>query len=315
MNTLSAGDAGSSARVVVLLATRNGAQWLPAQLESILNQEDVEVRVIALDDESTDGTAEWLAGEAGKDPRVTVIDVPGASGSAAANFYRLITTATVDPDELVAFADQDDIWRPGKLARHARLLVEGRDGVSSDVVAFDTAGKRTLIRKSYPQVEFDYLLESPGPGSTFLISPRLFAETRAALQREDGDARKADFHDCLIYAIARGRHWNWLIDDVPSLDYRQHDDNVRGANVGASSAVERLRLVRNRWHRNQAIILASVALDVATGPIRGRLEYVRGLMERRGLRARWRLARTAGQLRRRPRDQRIIGLLIATGVW
>jgi rhamnosyltransferase len=308
-------EPGTIPEVIVLLATRNGAKWLPQQLASILDQRGVSVRVIALDDGSTDGTDAWLLAQSQRDPRLTVLEPMGASGSAAANFYRLIRHAPVNAGCLVAFADQDDVWMPDKLARHADLLAGGYDGVSSDVTAFDGSGHRTLIRKSNPQVDFDYLLESPGPGCTFLMSPRLFELTKRLLDSDSSAARQADFHDCLVYAIARASGWNWLIDAVPSVDYRQHDENVRGANIGLASAVDRWHLVRNRWHRRQALVLAMVGLEVASPAIRQPLERVRDLLASRGVRARRALASLSPQLRRRRRDQRIIGLLIVLGIW
>jgi rhamnosyltransferase len=303
-------------RIAVLLATYNGVRWLPEQLDSILSQSGVTVRVVALDDGSTDGTLEWLTERAATEPRLTVLPSQGRAGSAAANFYRLLETAEIRPDELVAFADQDDVWLDGKLSRHAELLSSlDCDGVSSDVTAFRPDGTRTLVHKSFPQRRFDYLLESPGPGSTFLLSHRLFELVRGLLQSESVDARSADYHDWLVYAVARARGWSWHIDDWPSVDYRQHDDNAMGANVGVSSAISRLGLIRDRWHRGQATLLARVGIDVAEAATKAELERVLALLTGRGIRARLALARLSGELRRRPRDRRIIGVLIATGVW
>ena len=300
----------------MLLATHNGVRWLSEQLDSILDQSGVGVRVVALDDDSTDGTRELLERMSQKEPRLTLLPDQGRSGSAAANFYRLLLTASVDEDELVAFADQDDIWVEGKLARHAELLVDGGfDGVSSDVTAFRGDGARNLIRKSFPQRAYDYLLESPGPGSTFLMSHRLFSLARRVLGEPGSLAHQVDYHDWLLYALARARGWSWHIDDSPSVDYRQHDHNAMGANVGARSAVSRLKLIRQRWHRGQAVLLARIGIGVAATSVRPGLERVLGLLTATGLRARWELARLSGQLRRRPRDRRIIGVLIATGVW
>ncbi len=45
------------------------------------------------------------------------------------------------------------------------------------------------------------------------------------------------------------------------------------------------------------------------------LETLLALLEGRGFRARRTLAARAGQFRRRSRDQRIIGFLIAVGIW
>lgn len=302
-------------RVAVLLATFNGLRWLPEQLDSILDQEGVDVRVIALDDESTDGTREWLLERAATEPRLAVLDPMGASGSAAANFLRLIRTAPLDPDELIAFADQDDVWSLGKLARHVRLLRErDADGVSSNVTAFHADGRRTLVRKDYPQREFDYLLESPGPGSTFLMTPRLIALVRDVLSTQP-DASRVDYHDWLVYAIARAAGMTWHIDSESTVDYRQHGDNAMGANLGASQASSRLALIRSRWHRTQAATLARIGLAVAAPDRQSGLVRMRNLFERTGPRSRLALLLHAGQVRRRPRDRWIIRVLIALGVW
>ncbi|HOW01920.1 MAG TPA: glycosyltransferase family 2 protein, partial [Rhodoglobus sp.] len=90
---------------------------------------------------------------------------------------------------------------------------------------------------------------------------------------------------------------------------------VMGANTGLSPALTRLRLIREQWHRTQAIIHARSALRVATPDTRAGLEQMLRLLEGRGIRARWTLASHAGQMRRRPRDRAIIRVLIATGVW
>jgi rhamnosyltransferase len=305
-------DAG--ARIVVLLATHNGVRWLDEQVHSILNQEGVTVRIVALDDGSTDGTIEWLADFAAREPRFTVLPDDGTAGSAAANFYRLIAAAPQREGELVAFSDQDDIWRPGKLARHAALLATGVDGVSSSVMSFDSSGRTSLVRKDYPQRRFDFLLESPGPGCSFLITGRL-ASLAAEVLANDENARAVQFHDSLVYAIARGHGWSWHIDGEPSVDYRQHDANVMGSNVGVRQGFERLRLIREHWLRNHSVLLTSVAIGVAPEEQRAKLERIRALMTGRGIRNRFALAGLSGQLRRRPRDRGIIGLLITLGVW
>lgn len=301
-------------RVAVLLATRNGVRWLDEQLRSVLDQADVDVRVIASDDASTDGTREALELIASADSRVTVLPAIEASGSSAANFYRLIRDANIADDELVAFADQDDIWEQNKLAAHAALMNAGFDGVSSNVTTFGADGSSTLLRKDYPQRQFDYLLESPGPGSTFLLSNHVFALVRELLN-EDPLASSVDYHDWLIYATARAAGMRWHIDPTPTVRYRQHDANTMGANVGARSAVSRLTLIRERWHREQATALARIAITLSTPADRAELGALIDLLEGGGPARRWKLARQSARLRRRPRDQRIIGLLILTGVW
>ena len=305
---------GAAPEVVVLLATFNGIRWLPEQVSSILDQQGAPVTIIAMDDGSTDGTINWLRQRADSEPRLTFIDDGTKAGSASRNFYRLLTT--VDTGEaLVAFADQDDIWMPGKLRRHAELLASGFDGVSSSVTAFTAAGKRTLVRKDYPQRTRDYLLESPGPGSTFLLTPRLAQLTRDLLTRPDAVAPEVDFHDSLIYAIARSHGWSWHIDGESTVSYRQHDDNVMGSNTGFAAALARLKLIRSHWLRNHAVLLTRVSIQSAPPSDRAALEQILHLLTATGLRSRLELARMSGQMRRRPRDQGIIALLVAIGVW
>jgi len=302
--------------VVVLLATYNGMRWLPEQLASILAQERVRVRIVALDDESTDSTRDWLVEQSHADARLTVLPSMGASGSSAANFYRLIAHVKPPRDGYLAFSDQDDVWLPGKLARHVDLLRSGQhDGISSSVTAFSPDGARRVIRKDYPQRRFDYLTESPGPGCTFVLTPRMAALVAEQLADDESPARDAAHHDSLIYALARGRGWSWHIDGATTLDYRQHDSNVMGANTGLRPALARLRLIRQHWHRTQAIIHARSALRVASPDNAAGIADMLRLLEGRGIRKRWALASRAGQMRRRPRDRTIIGLLIAIGVW
>jgi rhamnosyltransferase len=303
-------------RVTVLLATHNGERWLGEQLDSIFAQVGVNLRIVALDDASTDSTPAILTERARTEPRLTVLPSQGASGSAAANFYRLLIAVPLSEAGFIAFADQDDIWMPDKLARHAALLADGtRDGVSSDVTAFSADGRRALVRKSYPQRQYDFLFESPGPGCSFLISPRLAALVRDRLTDTNSRASEADFHDWLIYAICRGAKWNWYIDDVSSLDYRQHDSNAMGANSGIGAAMARLRLMRARWHREQAALLCQVAMEVAPELSRRELTAIQRELTGRGVARRASLLRRASQLRRRPRDRAIIGTLIALGIW
>jgi rhamnosyltransferase len=302
-------------RVTVLLATYNGRRWLPDQVHTILGQRGVDVTLVVLDDGSTDGTAEWLAERASGDPRIVVLPSGDPSGGAAANFYRLVERADVTGADFVSFADQDDLWTPDKLARHAALSrSEGYDGISSSITSFDAEGRRTLVRKSFPQRRFDFLTESPGPGSTFLMTPRLFVLVLSVLA-DDPRARTADYHDSLVYVIARSAGLRWFIDPVPTVDYRQHEHNVMGANLGSTSALARLSLIREKWHRGQAILHARVGLGVAAAEVRPDLELMLGLMTTPGLRARFALARRCWWMRRRPRDRFIIGTLIALGIW
>lgn len=308
-------------RVVILLAVYNGMPWLPEQIESILAQRDVQVRIVISDDGSTDGSVEWVQARAPFDGRIRMLPMTVPSGSAAANFRRLIADADVAEGELVAFADQDDIWHSDKLARHAALISTGADGVSSSVDALYPDGSRVLIRKDWPQRKWDFLTEGPGPGCSQLLSASGFALVRRVVL-EVPEAAETEFHDWLTYVALRAAGRRWVIDGPTSLDYRQHAGNVLGANRGINAAIARLGMIGSLWHRRQAAINARIALAVAeriapnpSAPDGAELRELLGLFEQRGPRARIALARRTSQLRRRPRDQLTLSILIAGGIW
>jgi glycosyltransferase involved in cell wall biosynthesis len=101
--------------VSVVLATRNGVAFVGAQVRSILGQSRPAQQIVVADDGSTDDTLAVVEAELAASPwrgdvitirRDAALGVVGnvSSGLAAAR------------GELVALADQDDVWSPDKLA-------------------------------------------------------------------------------------------------------------------------------------------------------------------------------------------------------
>ena len=68
-------------RVIVLMATFNGLDWLPEQLNSILNQVDVDISVIISDDKSPDASCEFIKKMVGSDNRITLLSRAQKFGS------------------------------------------------------------------------------------------------------------------------------------------------------------------------------------------------------------------------------------------
>ncbi|SFS14046.1 rhamnosyltransferase [Agrococcus baldri] len=305
-------------RIVVLMATHQGARYIDEQLRTVLGQQGVEVRLVISDDASTDGTAAIVA-SAAHDPRVTVLPAR-RSGSAPGNFLRLVREADVADADAVAFVDQDDLWHLDKLSRQWALLgSRGADAVSSDVLAFwgpdpEHATAARMLRKSQPQRELDFLLESAGPGCTFLMSARAFATIREVV----ADPARIDPsvpHDWLAYAIVRATGGSWYIDDESTLDYRQHGKNTTGANVGLRQAAVRGGKLANGEYRRQCGAVARLSAELAEGALGARLAAVAPLFDRSDLASRRALWRIAPQLRRDPRDVVLLRLVLLLGTW
>lgn len=250
---------GERAHVVVLLAAFNGRPWIAEQVESILDQVGVDVSLIVSDDMSDDGTWEWLQDLAGRDARLTLLPREKIGG-AAKNFYRLLQQSDISTADYIALADQDDIWEPEKLSRHAGILKNSRClGVSSNVRAFWEDNRTSLLKKNDEQRSFDFLFEAPGPGCSFLMKPELIFLMRNVLDDPTLGAMHVGLHDWLIYAVCRASGNSWHIDDFPSLRYRQHSSNEFGANVGWRAKFARLDRMRGGWYRDEVRKIARVS--------------------------------------------------------
>lgn len=247
----------SKPKVAVLLASYNGAQWLEAQVLSILACEGVAPHIFLSDDGSTDGTVH-IAKEICCD-RLTVLP-PSPQGSAGQNFIRLMLDTPWDGYDYVCLADQDDVWNADKLARAVAVLRNtGAAAYSSDITAFWPDGRQQYIRKSQPQCRWDYLFESAGPGNTFVWPMAQANFLRAFLMHADPVLRgQIALHDWAFYAIFREAGKSWHIDAHSGLAYRQHGENVLGASKGLKAVWARLDLLRNGWYRRQILCLAAL---------------------------------------------------------
>jgi len=109
-----------SARVSVIIPTFNRAHLIGRALNSVLPQCREGDEVIVVDDGSTDGTEQVLAGYGN---RIQYIRIHNSGAGSARN--RGLDAAG---NELVAFLDSDDEWMPGKLELQ-RSLLDARDDV------------------------------------------------------------------------------------------------------------------------------------------------------------------------------------------
>lgn len=100
--------------ISVAMCTYNGARYVRQQLESIARQTAAPDEVVICDDASTDQTAQIVETFAAHSAvRVRLIRNTGTLGCTG-NFERAIGLCRGD---IIVLADQDDIWKPKKLAR------------------------------------------------------------------------------------------------------------------------------------------------------------------------------------------------------
>ena len=219
--------------IEVLLATFNGARFLPRQLDSILAQTHPPTTILARDDGSTDATPQILADYAARHPtRIAILETLNPNPGAKGNFLTLLQHSTAP---YVAFADQDDVWLPEKLARQLtalQTLPAAKPALCfSDLRIVDQ--NLCTLHPSFWQHERHnpaaavhlnrLLLQNVVVGCTALLN-RSLATLACHMPPE------AHMHDwwTALLACAFGRS-TWLAE--PTVLYRQHSANVFGAST------------------------------------------------------------------------------------
>lgn len=237
---------------LILLATYNGQEFILEQLNSILNQKNINVTVYLSDDCSTDDTMKIV--KAMDDPRVIILPIGRKFGSASKNFFRLILDVDFSNYDYIAFSDQDDIWLDNKLESTIHSIKDNNiDGCSSNVLAFWEDGNKILIDKTGKEKKFDHLFSSAGPGCTYVVTNELLIDFKAELKKKNNLSNSIELHDWLIYCFARTNGYKWKVLETVTMYYRQHDNNEFGANKGILTYLSRWKKARNGWYRNQII--------------------------------------------------------------
>lgn len=125
----------------IVLASFNGADFLRAQIDSLLAQNEPNWELLICDDDSTDGSQGIIREFAQKDSRIEVLESASAGrGSALENFSNLLGAAYARGADFVFCCDQDDVWEPDKLERMlARLRELEGDAKAPSLVHHDLA--------------------------------------------------------------------------------------------------------------------------------------------------------------------------------
>jgi glycosyltransferase involved in cell wall biosynthesis len=219
--------------ITILLATYQGAAYLPEQLDSIAAQEHTDWRLIWRDDGSTDETVPILRKFARAHPPGRVAEFAGPPGrlDSAANFLALLRHAAplLAPGELVAFADQDDVWLPLKLGRAAAALA----AVDEALPAIYSA-RQVLVDARLDPLAISASLVPP-TGFPASLTQNLATGCTEALNRSaarlvaDSTAPPGCQHDWWAYILVTAAGGLFIADDEPVVLYRQHPHNAVGA--------------------------------------------------------------------------------------
>lgn len=244
-------------KIVIALATYNGAAHLAEQVRSLQAQDFGDWQLLARDDGSVDGTRDLLAQLASEDPRITVVESTARFG-VVRNFAELLARAERAGADYVFTCDQDDVWLPTKISRSlaamTRLEAErGRETpllVHSDLAVVDHA-----LRPLYPSFlrRQGIRHEESSPLNVLLVQN--FVTGCASLMNKALLRLALPFPECCIMhdwwiaqCAAAGGAIGFLAE--PTILYRQHGANQIGAsgslgNLNVFNAAGRKRFARS----------------------------------------------------------------------
>ena len=208
-------------KVNILLSTYNGERFIAEQLDSLFNQTYSNIAIHIRDDGSTDSTVDLINSH--PITKDSAILTRGNNIGVIASFLQLIASSG-SPGDLYAFCDQDDVWKPEKIARAVEQIMKHPE---PDRVLYCT-------RLEYVDEHLDHL--------GYSLNPRLTGFSNAVVENIaigctvvfgseirrlmlEGAAADMMMHDWWAYLVASA-FGEIIYDDFPSIQYRQHGSTV-----------------------------------------------------------------------------------------
>lgn len=236
-------DTGNTT-IAVVMSTYNGERYLREQIDSILAQEGVAVKLFIRDDGSRDGTAAIIDEYAAAHPNVVFWNKNDIKNIGVTDSFLTLLRDVHDAEPDIpyfAFSDQDDVWLPDKLAAAVTLMQEREPDREKPALYYSN---KTFVDAELKLIEeehinyygdfYDILWTSLASGCTFLMNRRMVTMAVCPLPQ-----RFSSFHDAWCYRLAVLCGATVVFDRVSHIQYRQHGDNVCGQDA--------VSIIHNNW--------------------------------------------------------------------
>jgi glycosyltransferase involved in cell wall biosynthesis len=205
--------------VSIILPVYNSAKLLPAALESAFAQTFQDFEIIAVNDGSTDDTAQVLKQY---EPRIRIMHQANAGASSARN-----AAIRVAQGEFIAFLDADDIWEPQKLALQVEAMrADAKLGVCyTECLYFDEEKSWLANFGRHPQMSgmiFDAIL-----ADHFISMSSVLVRKRCLDEVGLFDESLIGSEDYNVY-LRLAKKYPYHFVNQPLVRLRCHDGNLSG---------------------------------------------------------------------------------------
>ena len=230
-------------RVLVLMSTYYGERFLREQIDSILSQEGVDISLLVRDDGSKDNTSQILSDYASKYRNIKWISCENVGFvKSFSALVKMAVTSDIDSD-YYAFADQDDIWMPNKLAIACSVLATKDNSkpnlFTSNSMQVDAEGRELAPFHKGPEPKFrkgNVLVFGTEQGCSMVFNKRameIYSEHEPNLTWHD----RWMYHICYFLGSV-------TYDHQPLFYYRRHEKNALANHKAGSLEGESSKIVR-----------------------------------------------------------------------
>ena len=222
----------------VLLATHNGESFLNDFLDSLVEQEQVNIHLIVSDDGSTDSTLEIINSYKSMFKEITLLE--GPKKGPMSNFFFLLRASK---GIFIALADQDDIWNKDHLKNSINRIRNSKvpSMTFTSVEQFEDLTQNTRIWPSqYSGPKFPGIIfENTARGCTFVLNQ----QARELVNLKE--PKNAIMHDWWILLLVKV-YGRVTFEPKPEIQYRLHSKNFVGVpNRTMLSFIKTLQ--RGKW--------------------------------------------------------------------
>jgi len=235
-------------KVVVLMSTYNGGRYLENQIDSLREQEGVEVEILARDDGSSDNTLEILekykkeCSEVGiqKNSNTSFDYYIGENLGPAGSFLDLMKHA---PEaDYYALCDQDDTWLPDKLMIAVGAIKQSKCEESIPILYYgmprfaDNDGNLLKGPKGIYEKSLDFpscLIKSNSTGCTMVFNRALLDLINSK------NPGPITMHDEWLHKVCLAVGGILIYDEDVHILYRQHGGNTIGGQLSLGKVLKR----------------------------------------------------------------------------
>lgn len=216
----------------ILMSTYNGERYIREQIDSILAQRNVDIKLFIRDDGSSDSTVEIINEYAAENDNVVFINKDDIKNvGVMKSFMTLLQYAYQQPAiDYFAFADQDDFWLPDKIIAAVTMLEQQEN---------NEHGKLYYSNKTFVDSKLNFISQENIVfyNDFYEIFWRNFASgCTMVFDRVLSDYALKSFpeyklfiHDNWTYRVAKMISAVIVFDTESYMLYRQHGKNVVGA--------------------------------------------------------------------------------------